>query len=368
MLIWIVLALMTGAAVLAVMLPLSRRGAADGANPDVAFYHEQLTEIERDVARGLLGPAEAEAARVEAGRRLIRAGERSRGASAVGEPALRRRRAMSAIILSAVPLLAITAYGIAGSPGLPAQPLVARLRATPAAADSNGLDLAAGLARIEAHLAQNPEDGRGHDVIAPVYLRIGRADDSVKAYRQALRLLGEAPARLGGYGEALIASAGGVVSAEARAAFERVLALDPADPRGRYYLALAAEQDGDVEGARRRYGELIASAPADAPWLQAVRERLARLGGDSGPAALPEGDRAAAIRQMVEGLASRLEAGGGSPEEWARLVRSYVVLGERDRAAATLARARQSLPGSGEALDRLAGELGLSGAQPGGRP
>src|SRR3954467_9182634 len=87
MMIWTVFALMTGAAVMAVLWPLSRRPAGDQDGPDAQFYREQLAEIERDLERGLLIPAEAEAARIEAGRRLLRAMAAGRAASdMVGPP------------------------------------------------------------------------------------------------------------------------------------------------------------------------------------------------------------------------------------------------------------------------------------------
>src|SRR5215218_7525583 len=158
MMIWTVFALMTGVAVMVVLWPLSRRPVADEGGPDAQFYREQIVEIERDRARGLLSPAEAETARIEAGRRLLRAvpAEHAVASDMVGEPALRRRRAASAVALSAVPLLALAIYGAYGSPSLPSQPRVARLQTDPQA-----LDMASAVARVEAHLAQHPEDGRG---------------------------------------------------------------------------------------------------------------------------------------------------------------------------------------------------------------
>jgi cytochrome c-type biogenesis protein CcmH len=352
MAIWILFALMTGAAVMAVLWPLSRRPAeAAAAEPDAQFYREQLAEIDRDLERGVLSPAEAEAARNEAARRLLRAAQAS-GApmDAVGEPALRRRRAASAIALSAVPLLALALYGAYGSPQMPGQPLAARLDADP-----QRLDLASAVARIETHLAQQPEDGRGWEVVAPVYLRSGRYADAVKAYGNALRLLGDDAARLANYGEALVSANEGVVSAEARATFEKALVLDAATPKARYYLARAAEQDGDLPAARAQYTQILSSSPPEAPWVAIVKEELTRIGGGAAAsvAALPAEDRQAAIRGMVEGLSQRLKASGGTPEEWTRLVRSYAVLGERDKAARSLTRAREALAQDRSALGRL---------------
>lgn len=366
MTIWIVFALMTGAAVMAVLWPLSRRPAVAEGRPDQQFYREQIAEIERDRERGLLTANEAEAARIEAGRRLLRAVPAEPATpDMVGEPALRRRRAASAVALSTVPLLALAVYGAFGSPSLPGQPRAARLKADPQA-----LDMASAVARVEEHLAQHPEDGRGWEVIAPVYVRTGRINDAVKAYASALRLLGEDAQRLTNYGEALVMANEGVVPADARAAFARAAALNPAAPKARYYLALAAEQDGDRNTARAHFAAILSSAPADAPWTTLVKERLARLGGE-GPstiAALPVQERQEAIKGMVEGLASRLDAGGGTSDDWSRLIRSYVVLGEREKATTALDKARhslaQDLAAKGQ-VEVMARELGLQAGENG---
>ncbi|MDF3060722.1 MAG: ccmI [Microvirga sp.] len=366
MAIWVVFALMTGAAVLAVLWPLSRVPAtALEERVEPQFYRAQIAEIERDAARGLIPPREAEAAKTEAARRLLRAtGTAGALADAMGEPALRRRRAVSAIALSVVPLLALALYGAYGSPQLPAQPLSARL-----AAPQQQLDFANAVARVEAHLAANPNDGRGWEVLAPVYLRAGRFDDAAKAYDAANRLLGESAPRLADYGEALVSAKDGLVPAEARAAFEKALALDPATVKASFYLAQAAEQEADSAKARSHYAEIVARSPPEAPWLPAVHERLAKLpegeGGGS-VTALPAQDREAAIRGMVEGLAARLEAGGGTVDEWSRLVRSYALLGERTKAQSALDKARQTLAANGierEALDTVARDFKLDAVE-----
>ncbi|AWB21563.1 c-type cytochrome biogenesis protein CcmI [Methylobacterium currus] len=371
--IWFIFALMTGLAVLALLWPMSRRpgfaavpeGEARIAT-ETGFYRDQLREIDRDAARGLLAAPEAEAARAEAARRLLRASrDPGRVAGAMGEPALRRRRAASAFALSTVPLVALLVYGIYGSPDLPAQPQAERL----AHARTAGNDLAAAVAQIEAHLAQAPEDGRGWAVLAPVYLRLGRVEDAIKAYENALRILGEEAGRLADYGEALVAASDGVVSSKARDAFERALRQDAKAVKPQFYLARAAEQDGDRDKARARYAALAAAAPPDAPWLPMVRDSLARLDGTAPPAAAKPAmgeEQRGMVRGMVEGLAQRLAEKGGTPEEWARLVRSYGVLGERPRAEETLAQARTALGNDTAKLapvEEAAREMGLGTAK-----
>ncbi len=133
------------------------------------------------------------------------------------------------------------------------------------------------LARVENHLAEHPDDGRGWELLAPLYLRMGRAADAVNARGNALRLLGETADRQADFGEALVADANGVVTANARAAFERAIALDGKQPKARFFLGLAAEQDGRKADAEKIWQELAANAPPDASYLPAVRAALERL-------------------------------------------------------------------------------------------
>lgn len=366
MLVWIIIAVMTGLAALALLWPLSRHHAplGGGIADATSLYTAQMAEIERDIARGQISPSEADAARAEAGRRLLRAdGELQ---SEDGSPAHGRRRLASLFILLVVPVIALWLYGTRGAPDLPGQPLAARLSTDPAQ-----LDINVAVAKIEAHLALNPADGKGWDVIAPVYLRMGRAEDAAKAFAAAIRLNGPSAERLSGLGEAHAVVASGVITAEARIAFEQAVALDSSLPRPRFFLAVALEQDGKPDEALAAFRAIAATSPQGAPWLAAVQERIERLSGvpsaGAAIAGLPPAERMAAIRGMVQGLSERLQTGGGTLEEWMRLIRAQTVLGDAETAKASLATARQRLGeqgGAPDALAALARELGL-GAQPG---
>ncbi|AWM87745.1 c-type cytochrome biogenesis protein CcmI [Microvirga sp. 17 mud 1-3] len=366
MMIWVILMAMTAAAVMAVLWPLSRSGALAGqADPNTQFYRDQIAEIERDRDRGVLLPEEAEAAKAEAARRLLRAsGLKDVAAVAVGEPALRRRRAASTLALSVLPIVALAIYGAYGSPHLLSAPPGAQLQR-----EADKLDVGTAVAQIEAHLAKQPEDGRGWDVLAPVYLRMGRADDAAKAYESALRYLGRDAGRLANYGEALVIAREGTVTAEAQAAFQEALSLDPASAKARLYLARAAEQDGKIDQARAAYRDILSAAPPDAPWRGFVQEQLTRIDADQGASGqtMREGPNADAIAGMVQSLADRLEKQGGSVDEWGRLIRSYAVLGQRDKAVATARRAREALAQDKPALqtiDALAQDLKLTDSAP----
>src|SRR6202042_2316369 len=120
---------------------------------------------------------------------------------------------------------------VLGSPNVPGQPAFARVKAAP-----GDQSIATLIGQVEAHLAKNPNDGAGWEVIAPVYLRLGRFDDAVQARRKALALNGETAARDSDLGEALVAAASGVVTTEAKQAFQNAVARDPHEAKARYFL------------------------------------------------------------------------------------------------------------------------------------
>src|ERR1051326_2187934 len=309
MMLWLVMVLMTAAAIFAVLWPLARRAPLRSGS-DVAVYRDQLDEIERDRVAGLIGEREAEAARIEVSRRLLAAADTAPPALPKdGMTGRRRAAALAALIL--LPPRAAGLYLSFGSPEPRSQPLEARRALTPE--QSPIMEL---VARVETHLAQNPEDGRGWEVLGPVYMRLGRYDDAVRARRNVLRLLGPNAARETDLGEAITGAQNGIVTAEAKAAFDRAVALDPSDIRARYFLGLAAEQDGRPKQAAEIWRALLAEASADAGWKGFVREALARVDPAAAAASLPgpSADDIAAANEMspeqrttmVQGMVSRL--------------------------------------------------------------
>jgi cytochrome c-type biogenesis protein CcmH len=365
MTLWLVFALMTAMAVFAVLWPLSRRKAKPRSGSDIEVYRDQLDEIQRDRAAGLIGDAEAAAAQAEVSRRLLGAADAEAAAPSPVPVATAawRSRAVAIIALVALPIGAAGLYLEVGSPSLPGQPLSARATDAP----SQSIDHL--VAQVEEHLTLNPDDARGWEVIAPVYLRLGRFDEAVKARRNVLRLDGESAERQADLGEALVGAANGVVTAEAKSAFERAVELDGDDVKGRYFLGLAAEQDGRQADAEATWRGMLTKAPADAPWAGFVRSELARLEGaapvDPGAASdLGPEQRMAMIRGMVERLSDHLHQDGSDVEGWLRLMRSYMVLGERDKAAAAAGDARRALASDPEKLkqiDALVKGLGIEG-------
>lgn len=385
MLLWLSFAILTASVVTLLLQPLRKPPATpvDAAEADLAVYRDQLRELDHERERGLIGASEIESARAEVARRLLkRAGTDGLAASATTTPhtdALSARRARNVVVAVAalIPLASVALYLMTGAPGLPGQPFAERQ-----AAPGTPAQIVELIGRVETHLRAHPEDGKGWDVVAPVYLRLGRYADAAHAFAEATRLEGETVRRLMGFAEATMMVENGIVSEPVRKVSERILALEPGRVEARIWLTLAKEQDGDLAGAAAAYRELLSGAPADAPWRQAVADRLdlvtKKLNGEPVPderpvAAAPEAppaagpasgapdlsqmspaDRERFITSMVDRLAARLKSDGKDLAGWIRLARAYKVLGRESDARAAIASARENFSGDKASLDEIA--------------
>jgi cytochrome c-type biogenesis protein CcmH len=360
-------------ALLLVPLILRRRAAASRDAYNLAVYRDQLAEIERDVGRGVLDPADAEAAKGEIARRIL-----ALAPARAAEAASRAPLAVATIAVMLLPIAAWTLYWDLGSPGTPDEPHAAR-------GDAAHLDVAAAVKQLDAHLASHPDDLKGWLLLARTDLDVGRYDKAVEAYRRAADLSGQNPEIVGDWAEAQVLAAGGTVTPAAQQAFTTALADSDSAPRSRYYLALADLQAGDTKKALQEWVDLEAGSPADAAWLPMLRERIAGTAKSAGidPATLktssgaprraasdqpappavgmPPGaaveevekatanaspsQRQAMIEGMVAKLAARLEKEPDDVAGWTQLGRSYMVLNQPEKAQDAYARAAKLKPG-----------------------
>lgn len=217
-------------------------------------------------------------------------------------------------------------------------------------------DVASLVSALAWKMRQSPEDPRGWLLLGRGYLGLGDARDGAAAYRRAIATAPPAvrPALTDAYGEALTMSAGGAVAPDAEEAFRQVLESDPKDPMARFYLGQAMAERRDTVHALAEWQGLLADTPAGAPWREALLERLSLLKSMAGG---PPN-----IVAMVQGLAARLQAQPNDPDGWRRLIRSYAVLGQPDKARSALADARRAMSGRRDelaALDAEARELKL---------
>lgn len=400
MLFWIISALLTVVVAVLLLSPLLRASARATRydEGEAAVYRDQLRELERDKAEGLISAEDADYARAEIGRRLLAIAGRDKAGAEAGEnlpetadaaPVKRPRYTLSqAFILLCLPIIGLAGYLQIGSPGTPDAPLEARI-------ENPGDDVDLLVTKVERHLATNPDDGNGWNVLAPVYFRLGRFADAELAYRNAIRILGPDAERMNGLGETVVMRSDGIVTDDAQMAFQAALKLEPNNPRADFYLALALEQSGRRAEALAAFQEIAKASPPTAPWMPLVNQHIAANSAgvplanapevtaeagaqlNANPAApgnptaedianaqaMTEGDRGEMIRGMVASLDARLKEDPNNFEGWMRLVRSYAMLKDMDRAEAALKDGLKAFPpagAEGQQLIAMARELGLS--------
>lgn len=397
MLLWMILTFMTVLAAVGVAIPLLRRRDAVQADRDdaLAVLKNQLGEIEAQAASGAVTDAEADALKSDLKRRVLAEARRE---EAPARPLADRTLIYVALGLAAIVTLGGTAlYMKIGRPDVPASPALAPgapAGAPAAPGDHPQGDVGAMIAQLEAQMQQTPNNPEGWRMLGWSYLQTGRPADAASAYGKAAALDPKNPEYLSAQGEATVLAAQGAVTPAAEAIFRKTLAVDPADPRARYYLAVGKDQRGERDAAMDDWIALIRSAPADSPWAAEVRvfvERVAaerkidisgRLppvqsagaaGAPRGPTAdqmaaaqdMSEADRQQMVQGMVSGLAERLKQNPRDRAGWERLMRARMVMGDTQQAASDYRDARRAFAGSPadqQALREAALQLGVPGA------
>ena len=327
----------------------------DDAN---SHFRLVLAGIDADVAAGKLGEPEAQAAKGELAREIIRLKAEARPARG---PAKSLGQVPLLAGLAGIAVLSLGLYAVLGSPLLPSQPLSGRPEAV-----AQSIDLETAISQIENQLTANPNDLRGWTVIAPAYLELQRFADAARAYRRIIELSGATPDLQTSLAEALMLAADGAGSPEAMQLLRAAAAADPKHVLSRLYIAADLTRTGDYPAAVAAWQDALALSTGGEPWLAAAQQGLA-VAQNGGVAPAQDAD-AEMIGQMVSGLAQRLSDNGGTVEEWTQLLRAYLVLGDTDSAQAAYDDAVAAYP---QAFDRgeldtlaLGAGLTLNGAKP----
>lgn len=340
----------------------------EGVSAETEHFQRRLAEIETDEQHNRLSSEEAVAAKAELARQVMaNQKDAQKNAESIGLP-----KWLAPAGGISVALIALVVYLDVGSPALPSQPLNARPEVARQA------EIKAAITRVEEQLSANPDDLRGWQVIAPVYMQSARYDDAVRAYEHILSLSEPDAVTETDLAEAIILANGGATTEQAMQLLRDAAQRDPSDVRSRFYLAGEATRSGNYEEAIRRWNELLDLSDGHESWLPNVQTGLAtamalQQDPDSDvpvpqtaqqPAeqvAPADTDQDDMIADMVDGLSTRLESQGGSLEDWLRLMRSRLVMGQSELAQKAYDEARAAYPDPNERaeLDAFAANNGL---------
>ena len=430
---WLIQTIATSTvAVLLSLLILRRRDRPQaGLAGGIETYLDQLTRVESELRQGLIDDSAAEAARLEIRKRALAAGTEQ---GVMPGPSAGGRNFALICVTGIVILGAVGLYVATGKPDLSSMPVSGAAQPAPAsiakdppalkrlvavpqkpAPESQGQPRPqSGLPSVEemnqrlaARLEKNPKDGEGWRTLGWSYFNIGRFSEAGEAYAKAIELNPDNPELRTARIEALVRSADGTVTTDAKSAIEDTLKIDPQNSRARFFLALAKEQGGDKTSALTDWVKLLKEASPDEPWMSELKNSIRELERDLGvdaaapaegpksaisggslealqapdksqtPPAMEKGpspqdvqaaeamspaDRSAMIRGMVDGLARRLDQSPRDADGWIKLIRSRIVLGETDQAKQALSRSTEIFNDDTQQRDRIiaaARELGL---------
>ncbi len=396
---WIIAAaLAIGTGLLLALAALrGRAGAEPPVSYDLRVYRDQLREIERDAGRGVIADGEAERLRAEVSRRILAADAQLRaGGATAGQPRIAGRAgALVAMVLVAFGGLAL--YAALGAPGYGDMPLAARIAASedaraerlrqeaaearfgpgeiapPEGTSQEHLELVEQLRKV---VAARPEDQQGLRFLVRSEAALGRIVAARKAQEKLVALRGDAASATdhATLAELMIEAAGGYVSTDAAGVLRAALERDPRAPTVRFYLGVWHLQLGRPDLAFPVWRDLLEDSTPDAPWVPAIRAEIGEIAQRAGVRYTPPeesegrgpsaadmeaaGDmdpeaRAAMIRGMVSRLSERLATEGGPPEDWARLINAYGVMGETAQARRIWTEARETFGGDARALGVL---------------
>ncbi|NNE53162.1 MAG: c-type cytochrome biogenesis protein CcmI [Sulfitobacter sp.] len=392
---WIIIFAVAAAVALLLSLALVRGAGAtlrEAAEFDMQVYRDQLAEVERDVARGVVPPEDAERIRTEISRRIL-------AADAANRDGRSQNRGPRGVLIGIIGLVlvggSLLLYREVGAPGYGDMALQDRIAFAEEMRESRPsqkeavagvppLPLPEGTSeeflalvdRLRETVEARPDDLQGHILLTQNEARIGRFSAAAEAQARVVELKGEdlAANDVTDYAELLILAAGGYVSPEAETALRAALAMDETDGRARYYIGLMMVQTGRPDLSFRIWDGLLRRGPEDAAWIAPIRAQIkevAELAGVNytlpeigsgvgrGPsvadieavAEMSAEARMKMIGGMVEGLSNRLATEGGPPRDWGRLITSLAILGQPDRARAIYDNAIEVFADNEGALD-----------------
>jgi cytochrome c-type biogenesis protein CcmH len=267
--------------VLAMVLgPLLKPAKAPTARAvfDRAVYRDQLSELEREVARGVIEPGEAASARLELQRRVLATETKS-----APHDSGKRRPILAASLAVIIIATAGALYWWKGTPGLPDEPYAERSaeRDQAAVAQAQMAQIRGMVAKLADEMKSRPDDLEGWLRLGRSYAVLGQPDDAAAAFAQAERLKPDDTAVLLAEAQALMAghTLTEPISDQVVALLKRVSAIDAGNPAAMWYLGLYAAQQGNFAEAREDWQKLLAALPDGSEERRTVASALDAIKG-----------------------------------------------------------------------------------------
>jgi len=350
-----------------VLVPLLRSRNKGIVSPhskqNVEVYKAQLRELDADLKNGLLGDAEADTARLEIERRLLKA-------VAEKDTSHEKKQGVSTAFLITVTVLLLlvsaTIYLYIGMPGMRDFALKDQRHSVMQreAKNEKSPQIHQEISEIQQHLQQKPEDVLAWRALGQYQSQLDNRAAAAQAFQHWYELEPDNIDAAVVYSESLIMLSNGRVGPAALLVLNKAQKMQPRNPGVRHYLAMAHYQAGRVEQALADWKALEAESKPGVPWLRQLRAWIRRAESDLGietaksSDVVPEisaadrkaiqdmsgEDQLAMIKSMVGRLQGKMDQNPDNIEGWVRLAKAYMVLGQKEDAIRSLEQAVKYAP------------------------
>lgn len=374
---------------------------------DLSVYRDQLKEVDRDLARGVISGDDAERMRTEISRRILTADAQLQSQ---GNPEA-QNSSKSKLAAALLGLFVIGAsgglYAWLGTPGFRDMPLALRLDMIDAAMANRPTqedmearipasppievaeEFAQLMTQLRAAVADNPDDLQGQTLLVRNEANLGNLKAAYAAQERVISIKGGEVTADDFFLHAnlMIAAAQEYISPKAEASLRAGLERDPQNLLGRYYYGLMMWQGGRPDVTFHTWDRVLRQSPPEAPWVAPIRGAIQDLAwyagveyvvpepsgngapGLAGPTAedveaaqeLTVEERLAMIEGMVAQLSDRLATEGGTAEEWAQLISAYGAMGDTARALVIWEEAKEVFADTPEDLEFIRARAARAG-------
>lgn len=255
--------------VLAILVvPLWRRppveAGTDRQPANLVVLRDQLAELERERAEGLLAETDFNSARSELQRRLLE----ENAPATVAATAPRGDRLTVLLLLLLIPLATTAGYLLLGNPRA-LDPLQRQARLAPEQVEAM-------VARLAERLRTNPDDAQGWVMLARSYKVLERYEQAADAYARASRVVDVDATLLADYADVLSRSQGGKLQGKPLSLIERALQVDPDEPQALLLAGAAASEREQFAAAAEYWRRLLPQLDPGSEEERALSAAIAR--------------------------------------------------------------------------------------------
>jgi cytochrome c-type biogenesis protein CcmH len=254
--------------------PAAEENTSEEANVEV--YRDQLSELDADLANGIVSPEQYRQDREELERRMLEDVATRIEAKGQKAKSAETGRAAAYGVAAGIPVLAVALYLLVGNSaalsGVPPQTLV------PAGPQGGGQmsqqDIEANVAKLAKRMEANPSDADGWAMLGRSYVNLEKYTEASNAYAKATALKANDADLLTEYAFALAMSNDRQLAGQPFELIKKALQIAPENPKAIELAGSAAFQAKNYKEAIDYWQKLLAKTDPNSELGQSIVKRI----------------------------------------------------------------------------------------------